>query len=333
MSIQRLLRTSLLLAALPVAGLLAGCQTTDTTAAQDGDDVETQAALTDGDKAGASRRPHRGMHGPGEFFAVALESLDLSATDRATIENLARALQPARPDKGERGPSAEDRKALAAAIRSGSVDASKLEIGAPPAPLADAHDKLVAGLQELHDMLSDEQRAQLVHALEERAFEKADDRSEGPPPGAGRHGPRDGERPDGPPDGQRPVGPPRGDHAHGPGGRGGPPIDHMLGDLDVTDAQREKILAALEAAGLGRPVGGVEHGPKGDRAEGRAALIEAFADAKFDAKSALPAPEAAASAGPPSPAKVLSVIVPLLDEAQRAKLADRVEQGPPARER
>lgn len=327
MSIQRFLGTSLLLAALPFAGLLVGCQTTDTTAAQDGDDVETQAQLTDGDKAGDARRPHRGMHGPVEFFAVALESLDLSATDRATIENLAKDVHPARPEKGERGgPDLEDRKALAAAIRSGSVDASRFELGARPAPPTDMREKLVAGLQKLHDMLSDEQRAKLVSALEARA----DERPEGPR-GEGRHAPR-GEHPDGAADGERPDGPPPG-HAHGPGGRGGPPIEHMLGDLDVTDAQKEKIIAALEAAGLGRPQGGEERGPKGDHTEGRAALLDAFADASFDAESALPAPPAAPKAGPPSPVKVLSVIVPLLDEAQRAKLADRVEQGPPQRTR
>ena len=58
-------------------------------------------------------------------------------------------------------------------------------------------------------------------------------------------------------------------------------------------------------------------------------IVRAVADAKFDAKTALPAAPERPKAGPPSPAKVLSVIVPLLDEAQRAKLADRVEQGPP----
>lgn len=320
MSIQRLLGTSLLLAAMPVAGLfLAGCQTTESTAAQDGDDAETQAQLSQDEGEAKPGRPHRGMRGPGEFFAVALASLDLSATDRATIENLASDLQPPRHEKGEGGPSAEDRKGLADAIRSGKVDASKFEMGAPPAPPADMHDKLAAGLQKLHDMLSDEQRAKLVSILEA----KEDDHHDGPPPGGRREGPPKGERPDGPPDG---------DHAHhGPRGMGGPPpIEHLLGDLDVTDAQKEKIVAALDAAGLGKPEGAPS---KGDRAEGRAALIDAFAEAKFDAKTALPAPPVMAKAGPPSPAKVLSVIVPLLDDAQRAKLAERIEQGPPGRGR
>ena len=64
MSMSRSFGVSLLLA----AGLfVAGCQTTESTAVQDGDDAEAQAQLADSE----GRAPPRGgMHGPGEIFSV-----------------------------------------------------------------------------------------------------------------------------------------------------------------------------------------------------------------------------------------------------------------------
>ncbi|MFO0612446.1 MAG: hypothetical protein U0414_07655 [Polyangiaceae bacterium] len=306
MSMKRWFGVSLLV----VGGALGtGCQTTESTAVQDGDDVEATAELSQAE--GRQPPPGHRMHGPFEIFSVALDVLDLSASDRATIENLAKDLRP-EPPPGGHGPSAEDRKALADAVRSGKVDASTLDTPAPP-PFAELHQKLVTSLQTLHDMLSDAQRAKLVAAL--------DARGDGPPP--------DHEQPDGPPRGEHPHdGPPPGGPMGGPppgGPMGGPPpIEHMLGDLGVSDAQREKIISALDGAGLGKPSAPPTRDPKGDRR----ALLDAFAAASFNANDALPRPPAMGK--PHSPIEVLAVIVPLLDEAQRAKLADRIEQGPPA---
>lgn len=311
MSMSRSFGVSLLLA----AGLfVAGCQTTESTAVQDGDDAEAQAQLADSE----GRAPPRGgMHGPGEIFSVALETLDLTPEERGTIENLARDVRPA-PPAGKPGPSAEERKALADAVRAGKVDVASFADAGPPAPPADLHEKLVANIQKLHDMLTVDERTKLVAALEARA-------PEGPPPGERPEGapPPRGDRPaGGPPPGDHPMGgPPPGDHPMG----GPPPIEHVLDDLRVTDAQRAKIVAALDAAGLGKPA----QAPI-DHAAERKAFLDAFVKDTFHASDVVPAPPSAGRA-PPSPIAMLAVIVPELDGTQRGNLADRIEQGPPAR--
>lgn len=322
MSMSRSFGLSLLLA----AGLfVTGCQTTESTAVQDGDDAEAQAQLSESE----GRPPHGRMrgHGPGDIFFVALEVLDLTPEERATIENLANDLRPPAPPEGKHGPSDEQRKALADAVRAGKVDATKFAEDAPPAPPADMHEKLVGAIQKLHDMLTPEERTKLVAALDARA-------PEGPPPGERPDGPPPGEHPHargergerhegGPPPGGR-MGPagPGGEHAGPP--MGGPPIEHMLDDLGVSDAQKTRILAALDAAGLGKPPA-----PPEDHADRRRAFGEAFVKDGFRAADDLPAPPAFKAR--PSHAAVLAIIVPELDDAQRAKLAERIEQGPPER--
>lgn len=302
MSMSRSFGASLLLA----AGLfISGCQTTESTAVQDGDDAEAQAQLSESEGRPDGRMRGR-MHGPAGIFAVALETLDLTPEERATIENLARELRPAAPPEGAHGPSDEERKALADAVRAGNVDPAKFTDAGPPAPPADLHEKLVAATQKLHDMLTPEQRAKLVAALDAKG-----ERPDGPPPGE-RPPRREGER------GERPEGgPPPGGHPMG----GPPPIEHMLGDLDVTDAQKTKILAALDAAGLGKPPA-----PPEDHADQRRAFLDAFAKDSFRASESMPEPPKMKR---PSHVAVLAVIVPELDATQRAKLADRIEQGPP----
>jgi Spy/CpxP family protein refolding chaperone len=94
----------------------------------------------------------------------------------------------------------------------------------------------------------------------------------------------------------KPHGPPR-EHR---------PMGHMLEGLDLTKEQEEKIRAALEA-----------QKPNPVDMEAR---LQSFAADSFDAR---------AFATPPQRPNELQVVVSLLTQAQREKLAARIEQGPP----
>ena len=103
----------------------------------------------------------------------------------------------------------------------------------------------------------------------------------------------------------------------------------LLKGVDVSDAQREQIAAALEQAGLKKD--------KADRFEHMAgmkekmdAMFSAFEKSSFDAASVLPAPPEMRGNHMADMAKALAVVVPLLDESQRGALADKLAQGPMA---
>ena len=195
-------------------------------------------------------------------------------------------------ERGPHGPPREHVAALAAAVRAGSIDADALS---PEGSGRDEmHKHFASAIDTLHDTLSATQRAKLVKLARERASEEAGERR-GPPPGALR----------------------------GPGS-GFP----LLPGVELTDAQRQKVEAALSAKGITRPGPPAESEMDAHRADMEAArdkLLERFLADDFDAASALP---------PPPPRKggfldVLAVAVPLLDATQREALAVALEQGPP----
>lgn len=99
------------------------------------------------------------------------------------------------------------------------------------------------------------------------------------------------------------------------------PTDGLLRGIDVSDEQRTRIDAALDRAGLAKDG---DHEKRFEDMEAkRKAMLDAFVGQSFDADTLLTAP--------PKPRfiEALAVVVPLLDEAQRAQLAERIEQGPP----
>jgi len=283
----------------------------------------------------------RGMHmgrgpmraGPEAIFQMALHDLDLTQDQKSKIETAMKTLEGDRP-KMER----PDTKPLADAIRSNSVDASKLAPQGPSdADVEARRAKLASALDTLHATLDSAQRTQLATLAKEKLAKgpemrgghrgpDGDDADADAPKGErGRHGMREGK------DGER-------GHAGMPGmkGRGGSPADFLLHGLDVTDEQRAKIDAALDKAGL---VGPPADAPNREDMEKHmadfkakaTAMIDAFAKDDFDAKANLPEMPTGRMHGP-GPARFvesLAIIVPLLDDAQRSTLADRIEQGPP----
>ena len=101
-----------------------------------------------------------------------------------------------------------------------------------------------------------------------------------------------------------------GDGEHGRRGRGG--LGFLRG-VELKDGQREKIDKALADAGIA----------EAGRSDDREAALRAFEAEPFDAAKA-----AVLLGGRDGRVKALKVIVPLLDDAQRSALADRLERGP-----
>ncbi|MEZ4301898.1 MAG: hypothetical protein R3B70_43595 [Polyangiaceae bacterium] len=250
------------------------------------------------DKARGDRH-RRGGHGPGMLLGVALHELDLTDAQKATIQGELDALRgdaPARPDFQAHS------KALAAAVRSGSIDEAALTAQLQPKTAPDTT-RLAKAIGVLHDTLTAAQRKELIAAVEKHA-----DRGPGM---RGEHGP-----------GMR--------GEHGPGMRG--PLGHMLADLELTDAQREKVKEALSKDA---PSEADREAMKAQHEAFRAKMKErlaTFADDSFDAAAFVVMPE---GAGKPGHDKMfghmihgLAAVVPVLDANQRARLADKIEQGP-----
>ena len=307
----------------------AGCAGSSPATDDDSDVDEAAAAVQSDTEAGRPARGMRGhgrgMAGPGALFRLALGDLDLTEAQRTRIEEAMKSLEP--PERGDR--ERPDPTKLAEAIRANRVDAKALasELAPPDKPdMAAMHGKVVAALQVLHDTLTPEQRTTLVATAKERL-------AKGPGPD-GDHGRKGARR--GPPDGDE--GPPDGRGRGGPPGMKGKgsPVDFLLHGIEVTDAQRAKIDEALTKADLAGPPKDAPSREDMDermaelKAKGEA-MLDAFAKDTFDAKTSVPQPpEGARPHGPPQGRflETLAVVVPLLEQAQRDELADRIMEGP-----
>lgn len=210
----------------------------------------------------------------------------------------------AAPPGGKHGPDASTLAAMAAVVRTGTVNVDALNAKVALAhPSADRAASTAAALQTLHDTLTTAQRSALVAAVSTRM---ANGGPKGPPP----------DMAGGP------------SHVHGPMG-------HMLADLALTDAQQAAIDTAL-AAGRPAPPSAEEMKTHFDamRAETKTKL-QTFAADSFDAVAFVAPPSTTPGmAGMPRPedhaarmASDLAAISAVLQPAQREKLALRIEQG------
>ncbi len=297
---------------LGVLAVLAGCSGESSSNAGAESASSTQAKATaEAPKAGP-HRPHMGHGGPGMLLFAALhEDIGLSAEQKTTIQDLVAQNRPPAP------PADKSRvTALASAIRAGKVDAASLQ---PSRGAIDAAHKehaatLAKSLATLHDTLTKEQRSALVEKIAAKAS---------------AHGPRGemGEKREKGKEGGRPGG-----FEHGPG-----PM-HLLEGLDLTEAQKKEIQTKLEAS---RPQPPSDADREGMRAKLEAAKkemdakLQTFKADAFDANAFVTPPAGAPQLAPPGHAdrmaNELSIIVSVLDQAQREKLAAKIEQGPPAR--
>lgn len=318
-------RWSKFFGALPVVLALAGLAGCEKPSAAD-DDSDVAAAEQGVDapakhEKGDKMRGHgRGHGGPAMLLGAALHELDLTDAQKATIKGELDALHDAREDRAAAKDDHEaSRAALAAAVRSGKIDESaQLAQNAPPKPdMA----RIAKAIGVLHDTLTAAQRKQLVASVQERM------ESFGGPDGEHHKGMRGGKdaRDDNARDGAREKG--KGMRMHGPMG-------HMLKNLSLTEAQQAKVneaLAKLAPSDADREAMKANHEAFRKTMNER---LQSFAADSFDAKAFVAMPEGAAKFGPDKMhghmVKELAAIVPLLDDAQRAELAKRIEQGPPA---
>lgn len=267
---------------------------------------------------GPGMRGERGHGpGPGMLLGAALHELDdLSDAQKKTIEAELESLHADMKDAREDGKDDHEaaRKALAAAVRSGKIDESALAAQAPKAPMDTA--RIAKAIGVLHDTLNAAQRKALVAAMSEKMARF------GGPEGRPGHGP------DGDDDDARPAKGERGER----GERMGGPLGHMLRGIDLSDAQRESVKTALEKLA---PSDADREAMKAQREAFKKAMTErlqTFAADSFDAAAFVARPAGDAKMGPKDMhagmVKALAAVVPLLDDAQRAELAKRIEEGP-----
>jgi Spy/CpxP family protein refolding chaperone len=285
----------------------------------------------------AHDKHHGGKHGgPGMLLGAALRELDLTDAQKSILQGQLDALR----QDGEARPDHDAARAeLAAAVKSGRVDESALL--AKAAPAAPDTTRIAKAVGVLHDTLTAAQRKELVAAVEakmERGGPDGEHERRGFKGDHERRGAK-GERGEAK-DGEGREGGKRGKHAGremaGKGMEHGP-MGHLLKDLSLSDGQREKVKEALSKLA---PSEGDRDAMKAKHEAFRTQMKErlaSFASDSFDANAFVALPEGGAKFGPDKMfghmVKTLAVVVPILDDAQRAELAKRIEEGPGAKAR
>lgn len=246
------------------------------------------------------RHDFAGMRGgPLQMLRQAVDGLGLTAEQKATID---KAFDDAKPTKP--GPEAGNMEAYKAffaevgkQIRANSIDEAGLLAKASglEKPAVDPmRASMAKALQTVHDALTPEQRVKLASDLDGKlgAMKSFGDKAE----------------------------------KFGKGKGGKPGLGFLLRGVDVSDEQKDAIEKALTAAGLDKSHDDMKK--VGEEMESKMkALLEAFKGEKFDAAAMMPAPPAMKGDHLETMIKSLKIVVPLLDEAQRNELADRIEKG------
>ena len=310
-------RWSKVLGILPLVGALAGfAGCNNPQASTDEANGEAAAELQNAPQRGPmgehgpmGERGHRPHGGPAMLLGAALHELTLTDAQKTTIQAELDALKPSADAK----PDFEaHRKAVADAVRSGKIDEAALLAQMPKPPFDPA--RVAKAIGVLHDTLTAEQRKELVEKISAR-MEKMGDR-----------GGRFGHGPDG--DADRPE--MKGDRGWNGEMRG--PLGHLFKGVDLTDAQKETLRAAMEA---NRPSDADREAMKAKHDAMKAAMKEklaTFASDQFDATAFATPPADAPKMGPEAmfghKIKVLAAIVPALNETQRAALAKNIEEAP-----
>ena len=279
--------------------LLAGLATTVGCATQpDSGALASTAPRTENAAPGREgTAKHHEKGGPMMAFQIALKELDLSAEQRATLQGVADGLRPEEHEGARPAVFGE----LADAVRAGKLDetAFQAKVDALAAEHAKQPAKMAAAFQTLHDTLTADQRTKLVATIRDRMA-------------AHEQKGRDHE-----PDGRDH------DEARGPD-KDRPGLPFMHG-IELSADQRTRVEQALADAGLDKPEGKAGFEPMRKQLQ---AALDAFATDKFDAASFVPTMSKDRGDHAQKLLKVLVTVTPLLDQAQRAQLADNLAKGP-----
>ena len=297
-------RASTTLPILALLATLAGCAAQTSSAESATAPQETVAAQAQGPQA---RGPEfRG--GPQSFLLVAAlrePTLNLTDAQRATIEAALKSTEPQGPPPDQQARTT----ALAAQVRAGKIDTTTMPSGPTDAEKSAHIAASAKALYTLHATLTADQRTALVAAVSKGGEHRG----------------------------------PRGDHEghqhgdHGPSGERGErgergPMGGLLADLDLTQAQKDAIHTKMEA---NKPSDSDREAMKAKMESfhtAQQAKLQTFASDSFDATAfATPPADAMNKGHEDHMAKELSVIVSVLEPAQREVLAKKLEQGPQAR--
>jgi Spy/CpxP family protein refolding chaperone len=249
------------------------------------------------DKARGHHGKHDKFKGPERIFQAALELDGLNDGQKSTIEGLLE--KPAKnKDDSAHAARKELMGSLADSVRKNSVDADAFAARAEKLkPAKDSHHADFAKkLDTLHATLTPAQRSALVANIKDKAAEHMGRMADHDKAGKGDKG--------------------RMGH-----------MGKLLKGVDVSDAQREQIAAALEKAGLKKDKA-ERFGDMAGMKEKMDAMFSAFEKSSFDAASELPAPPEMKGDHMADMAKALAVVVPMLDDSQRNALADKLAEGP-----
>lgn len=290
-------------------------------ASDEGTDTE-QAPSGHGERRhGKGAKGRHGKHGfgPHVLMHAALRELDLTPERRAELEKLAESARP--PKNG--GAHAAYQKALAAQLRTGSIDARALadQQAALAVERKAGKERFLNALNQLHQALTPAERTQLADAVlarseKQHAHRKGADAREGHR--AGKH--RGHDKGAGAHEGRR-AGKHRGHDKGGGWFRG----------LDLTAEQRAKLETLRDQRKPEKVTGDAAERKAAREAIGARmrAAIESFKTDTFDARTSLPElPELGQHEHTEARLEMLSAMLPELTPDQRTKLADRLEQGP-----
>lgn len=309
----------------------------------------TQAASTTVQTDHVARGDHR-MHarphgGPDALvFAALHENINLTPAQKTTLEGLVAANKHQRPEFDKTRATK-----LADQIRAGKIDT------AAPGANADGREAAMKAhlaasaktLATLHDTLTPEQRVALIDAVTARQAKMAERfAGKGKEERRGHRGAQGEARGE-----QKPGQERRGHGRQGEIGQRGP-MGGFLQGLELTQEQKDAIKTKLDAD---RPARATEVNAQDREAKREAmktkfeamkkemdAKLQSFKSDSFDANAFVTppvrdganngkmgawGPKGERGHGP----KNLAVIVSVLTPAQREKLAQRIEQGPPAR--
>jgi len=280
-----------------LAGLttMAGCATQS-----DAEGTSTVAPQAQSTPAGATQASLqnseaggklRGGRGPFMIFHLAMSELDLTTAQRTTLQGVVDGLHPA---EGEHAAPTEIFSTLADGVRAGKIDQAALQakVDALKSDHAQGPAKAAAAFQTLHDTLTAEQRTQLVASVRQRMDEREQKHASGEEEHAA--------------EGDKPVAP-------------------FLHGIDLSDAQRTRVEQALSDAGWTKAEGKARFEQMRTKLQ---SALDAFAGDKFDAAALLPTMAQGPTDHLNKLVAALSAILPVLDDAQRAKLADNLAKGP-----
>lgn len=239
-------------------------------------------------------------HGPSAMLIqTALDELELTPAQQSSLEDL---LEDTRPSEAGQDAHKELLVALATGLRAGAIDDDLVgaKLTAVKQISSEMHDKRVASLDTLHATLTSAQRVALVEIVRERG-EKMRQHFES----------KKGEKEH---------------HArHHETKKGHPPLWFARG-LDMTDEQRENLKSALAESGMEKPTPEAMKERFATMRANMKAMFDAFATGEFEAKSHIDAD--AADNVLEHYIEVVKILSVILDDAQRDKLADRIEKGP-----